>query len=513
LVPICPRILLLVATLGGYGWAVETGPAGDSSADRRPNLVIVLADDLGYGDIHCYNPDKGKIPTPHVDRLAADGMRFTDCHSPSSLCSPTRYGLLTGRYAWRTRLQHHVLRPYDPPLIDRDRLTLPSFLRGRGYATACIGKWHLGWQWARRNGEYVFDAPISDGPTARGFDYYFGTDIPNCPPYCFIENDRTVGRPTGWKAKLDMDGPPGPELPGWKREAILPTLVEKCVEYIGRRAEDGKPFFLYVALNSPHEPIAPSASFRGKSGISAVADFIMETDWATGQIVDALDRNGLRESTIVAFTADNGRSCYAESEFETLQRTMNIKGHYPSGPWRGFKSNAWEGGHRVPMVVRWPGRVPPGSVNDGLVCLVDWMATMAELLGERLPDGAGEDSVGFLSLLTGRPSRGRDHLVLHSADGRFALRQGQWKLILCPGSGGYGGLPNDEQARARGLPPVQLYDLRTDPGETRNLQAEQPAKVRELTALLQHVIDNGRSTSGPSRKNDVHVTCGMGKND
>ncbi len=496
-------VLLLSALFCRIGLAADAKPVGAAGVGDRPNIVFVLADDLGYGDIRCFNPDKGKIPTPSIDRLAAEGIRFTDCHSPSSVCSPTRYGLLTGRYAWRTRLQRGVLVPYDPPLIAADRLTWPGLMRKHGYVTACIGKWHLGRQWPKRNGEYVFDGPIAEGPTTRGFDYYFGTDVPNYPPYCFIENDRTVGQPSGRREKKDRDGGPGAELPGWSREAILPTLVEKSVEFIGQRAKDRKPFFIYVPLTSPHEPIAPTAQFRGKSGISPVADFIMETDWATGQIVEALDRNGLRENTIVVFTADNGHCTYTEPE--VLLSEGHIKGHYPSGPWRGFKSDAWEGGHRVPMVVRWPGRVRPGSTSDALVCLVDWMATAAELLGEKLPDTAGEDSISFLPILRNETAAGRELVILHSCNGRFAVRQDQWKLILCPGSGGFGGRPSDKAAKEQGLPPMQLYDLRADPTETRNLQAEQPEKVKELTALLQRAIDNGRSTPGPSQKNDAEI--------
>ncbi len=476
-----------------------------ATAAARPNIVLILADDLGYGDPKCCNPEKGKIPTPSIDRLAIEGTRFTDCHSPSSVCSPTRYGLLTGRYAWRTRLQKHVLRPYDPPLIDRDRLTLPSLLRKHGYTTACIGKWHLGWEWPRRDGQVVFDQPIAEGPTTRGFDYYFGTDVPNYPPYCFIENDRTAGQPTAMREKRDLDGPPGPELPGWRRDAILPTLARKAAEYIARRAADRKPFFLCFPLTTPHEPIAPSQRFRGKSGISPVADLIMETDWAVGQVLDALDRHGLADHTLVIFTADNGRSTYTDLDPKTLAREGNTKGHYPCWPWRGFKSDAWEGGHRVPMIVRWPGAVKRGTTCDDLVCLTDWMATTTELLGDQLPDNAGEDSISFLpTLLRQEPGR-RQAVVLHSAQGRFVMRSGKWKLIVCPGSGGWAAPPSDEQAAEMGLPPMQLYDLGADPAETRNLLADHRDIEAQLIDALQRSIRQGRTTPGKPQENDARV--------
>jgi arylsulfatase A-like enzyme len=487
-------------------WLVSLILAGAAfAAERPPNIVFILADDLGYGDLHCYNPEKGKILTPNLDRLAAEGMRFTDCHSPSSVCSPTRYGLLTGRYAWRTRLQNGVLKPYDEPLIAADRLTLPALLKRHGYSTACIGKWHLGWNWPRAGEEVVFDRPIAEGPTARGFDYYFGTNVPNQPPYCFIENDRTVGLPTARKEQRNLDGQPGPELPGWRREEILPTLVERSIAYLQERSARPGPFFLYLPLTSPHEPIAPTPEFQGKSGISRVADFIMETDWAIGRVLEAIGRHGLAENTLVVFTADNGHCTYTERGAAILSSEGHVSGHYPSGPWRGFKSDAWEGGHRVPMIIRWPGKVRPAAVCDSLVCLTDWVATVAELLGNPLPSDAGEDSVSFLPLLTQASPGRRVDIVNHSAQGRFAIRRGAWKLILGPGSGGYGAQPPDKVARETGLPPIQLYNLEADPGETRNVQAEHPNIVKELTRLLDELIERGRSTPGPPQKNDVDV--------
>jgi len=494
------------SSLAGILAALFGGGLPASAAPQPPNIVLILADDLGFGDVQCYNPEHGKLPTPNLDRLAEQGLRFTDCHSPSSVCSPTRYGLLTGRYAWRTRLQRGVLRPYDPPLIEKGRLTLAALLKESGYATACIGKWHLGWNWPRVADQVVFDRPIGDGPTTRGFDYYFGTDVPNYPPYCFIENDRTVGRPTTFKSQRDLDGPPGPELPGWSRENILPSLIEKSVAYIDRQAGRKDPFFLYLPLTSPHEPIAPTEAFRGKSGVSLVGDFIMETDWAVGQVIGALDRHNLRARTLVIFTSDNGHTTYAEQKAAAgLIRDGHINGHRPSGPWRGFKSDIWEGGHRMPMIVSWPGRVPTAAVCNELVCLTDWMATIAELLGAPLPESAAEDSISFLQVLFDEGAGRRESIIAHSVNGRFAIRRGHYKLEFCPGSGGFGGRPKDAAATQQGLAPIQLYDLAADPGETRNLQADRPELVRELTDLLLQQIEDGRTTPGPRRQNDVPV--------
>lgn len=477
-------------------------PAAQAAEPPRPNIVYILADDLGYGDIHHLNPEHGKILTPNLDRLAAQGMVFTDAHSASSVCTPTRYGILTGRYAWRTGLQSGVLRPYDPPLIAAGRLTVPALLRQRGYQTACVGKWHLGWEWPRAGKEVVFDRPIREGPTTRGFQYYFGTDVPNYPPYGFIENDCLPVQPSAVcepdkKLVLHVRGP---MVPGWQFDQILPRLTQKAVEYIAGRAADKKPFFLYFPLTSPHEPIAPSAQFRGRSGLSPVADFIMETDWAAGQIIDALDKNGLAGSTLLIFTADNGHCTYTG-----IQPLLDA-GHRPSQRFRGYKSDIWEGGHRIPFIVRWPGKVKPGTTCDKLICLTDLMATCADLLQTKLPDNAGEDSVSILSALRGSEAGPRHEAVVHhSCNGRFSLRQGQWKLELCPGSGGYGGTPSDAQAAKQRLPPVQLYDMSRDDTETANVQDKHPAVVARLTGLLQQYVTQGRSTPGTPQANDVAV--------
>ena len=453
-----------------------------ASATAHPNIVIVLADDFGFGDAACFDPEFSKIPTPNIDRLAREGMMFTAAHSSSAVCTPTRYGLLTGRYNWRSRLQAGVLRPFDGPLIASDRLTIAGMLKQQGYQTACIGKWHLGWQWPKRGKNVVFDQPITEGPTTRGFDYYFGTDVPNYPPYTFIENDRVTALPTetipramAAAAAVNVNGA---MAPGWRFENILPTLAGKAVEYIDQRAKTKQPFFLYFALTTPHQPFSPSERFKGKSGISAIGDLVMETDWALGEAMAALERNGLAENTLVIFSADNG---HIGRFLEPFQKA----GHRVSGPFRGYKAGIWEGGHHVPFVVRWPGVVKPGSQCAQLASLNDCMATFSDITGAPLPASSAEDSFSIMPLLRGEDRAVRETVVSHSADGMFAIQRGDWKLI----AGQQGG----------------LYNMATDMGETENLAAQHPEIAAELAALLKKHIDDGRSTPGPKQANDVPV--------
>ena len=481
-----------------------------AAAATPPNIVYILADDLGYGDAHFLNRQRGKLPTPNIDRLASQGVAFTDAHGGSAVCSPTRYGILTGRYCWRSRLQQGVLQPYDAPLIPRRRLTVPLLLRSHSYATACIGKWHLGWDWPRENGKLVFDRPIPGGPTDVGFDYYFGTDVPNYPPYCFIENNRTVGIPSIPKPQ-SMYGAPGIMLPGWKLDAILPALAEKATGYIERQAARGSPFFLYLALTSPHTPLAVAQKWKGRSGFGLYGDWVMQTDWVVGRVMETIDRLPIADNTLVIFTSDNGCAPYIgvdyNEEHDRMGRVKELeaRGHYPSAWFRGYKSDIWEGGHRIPFIARWPGVTKPGSRCEQTICLTDLMATCAELLGVKLPENAGEDSVSTLPALrgtTGHPLR--EATVHHSWFGRFAIRQGRWKLTLCAGSGGWSE-PTEMQAIAEDLPRLQLYDLETDPSERSNLERAQPDKVRNLTRLLEQYLEKGRSTSGAWQENDVRV--------
>jgi len=495
--------------------------ADPPAASRLPNIVFFLADDMGYGDPHCLNA-KSKIPTPHMDQLAGQGMVFLDAHSPSAVCSPTRYGILTGRYCWRSRLKQHVLIPWDPPLIEPDRLTMPAMLRQHGYVTACIGKWHLGWDWPTRDGQPVpvklkqvrpnsplsmqdyenldLARAIANGPTTRGFDSYFGTDVPNYPPYCFIDNDRTIGIPTQLKPN-NMFGNPGPMVPGWRLEPILPTLTGRAVTFIDQHAAHhrDKPFFLYFASTAPHTPIAPDDPFIGKSQAGPIGDLVYEVDWTIGQILAALERNGLADNTIVVVTSDNGSPAQAGDpfkngkDFESNGSVIRMYGHNPNAPWRGMKADIWEGGHHMPLFVRWPGHVPAGSTCDQTVCLTDFMATFAKLVDHRLPNDAAEDSYDLSPLLLGRsPDHAiREATVHHSWSGMFAIRQDKWKLITALGSGGWSP-PASLEPEPDG-PKGQLYDMQADPGETKNLWLDRPDIVQRLTRLLEKYQREGRS--------------------
>jgi arylsulfatase A-like enzyme len=507
--------VLVAATIGLVA-------AESQSTASRPNVLVIYADDLGYGDVQCYNPERGKIPTPHLDRLAAEGMRFTDAHSSSGVCSPSRYTLLTGRYHWRSRLQRGIVSLWGKPLIPPQRLTLASLAKRSGYDTACIGKWHLGWdwpidaenrQWFRTTGyggkkdltatdrhraawEAVFSKPIPGGPTSVGFDEYFGTDVPNWPPYCFIENDRTVGIPSEYAdAELfrrNQASQQGPALPGWTLERILPALAQRTAETIERFAETEQPFLIYLPLTSPHTPLAVNQPWRGKSGLNLYADFVMETDAAVGDVLDALTASGQADDTLVVFTSDNG--CAPYIGVEDLQR----QGHYPSASLRGYKADAWEGGHRVPFIVRWPGVVEPATVCDQLVHQADLLATLAEILKQPLADDEGEDSFSLLPLLRGGNQPIREHAVSCSIRGIPSLRVGRWKYIAATGSGGWAKGGDSSQ-------PIQLYDLSNDLEEADNLAAEQPRRVAEMQATLERLIIRGRSTPGEKQRNDVPV--------
>lgn len=469
---------------------------------NRPNIVIILADDLGYGDVHCNNPERGKIPTPHIDRLATQGMRFTDAHTSSAVCSPTRYALLTGRYHWRTRLQAGIVRYLEQPLIAPDRLTLGGLMKQNGYRTAAIGKWHLGWDWdipaakrplvaptrkdqpevtdtLRAEWKTIYSKAIGGGPTTRGFEEYFGTDVPNWPPYAFIENDRTVGIPSEFLPAAGLEknlaGLPGPALAGWKLEDILPTLGDRASAFIERSAKEPRPFFLYLPLTAPHTPIAVSAEWRGRSGLNAYADFVMETDAVVGRVLAALEASGAADRTLVFFTSDNGCAPNANP------KQLEAAGHFPSGPLRGYKADAWEGGHRVPFIVRWPGVVKAGSRCDQLAHQVDLLATFAEVLGAPLPAYAGEDSVSMLPLLRGSDKPVREYAISHSLNGVPTLRKGPWKIIFGPDGGGY-------TPGAAATIGGQLYDLATDLGETKNLWADKPELVLELSAQMERLV-------------------------
>jgi len=483
-------------------WGAIAGRAaagGEATPAALPNLVYVLADDLGYGDLGCLNP-QGKIATPGLDRLAAQGMVFTDAHSGSAVCTPTRYGVLTGRYCWRSALKQGVLGGYSRRLIEPGRLTVPELLKRRGYATACLGKWHLGMDWPLKQGGLArgdadgwkvdYARPIQNGPNSVGFDEYFGISASlDMPPFVFIENGRSVAVPTVEKTWIRK----GPAAADFEAVDVLPTLTRKAVEYVRNHAaaaKAGRPFFLYLALSAPHTPILPTGPWQGRSGLNPYADFVMQVDDSMGRLLRALDESGLAANTLVFFTSDNGCSPAADV------KQLEAKGHHPSYRFRGYKADLFDGGHRVPFLVRWPGKVKPGSTSSQLTCLTDLMATCAELLGERLPDNAGEDSVSLLPALVDRDNGPlREAVVHHSINGSFAVRQGRWKLELCPDSGGWS-LPRPGTAEAKKLPPIQLYDLAVDPGEQHNLHDKHPEVVARLSRLLEKYVADGRSTPG-----------------
>ena len=474
--------------------------AVERSATGRPNIVYILTDDLGYGDVHALDPERGKIATPHMDQLIKQGMAFTDAHTSSSVCTPTRYGILTGRYNWRTRLQSRVLRGFDRPLIDADRLTVAGVLKQQGYTTACIGKWHLGLglptttekSSADKTGKNVdWSGQITGGPVELGFDYYYGISASlDMPPYIYIENDRFVGAATATKAFPRK----GPAHPDFEAVDVLPEIGRKTVEFIKQQQAD-KPFFAYVPFTSPHSPILPSKEWQGKSKLGKYGDFVMQTDAVVGQIVAALDAAGLGENTIVIVTSDNGCS-RKQAKADELKKM----GHYPSAQFRGYKSDLWDGGHRVPFIVRWPAQVAAGTTSDQLVCLTDLMATCAELTGATVPENAGEDSVSFVAALDGKPIQStRQGVIHHSINGHFSYRQDKWKLLLSTGSGGW------SNGKTSGGTAGQLYDMDTDPGETTNLYTSQPEVVAGLLAQLESDVRRGRSTAGADQKNDVPV--------
>jgi len=489
----------------------------DVRASERPNIVLILADDLGFGDLGCYNKD-AKIPTPRLDQLAREGTRFTDAHAPSSVCTPTRYALLTGRYSWRTRLQRNVLGPWDRPLIAPERRTVGKLLQQHGYSTACVGKWHLGLAYATADGQppdnpmsnVDFAKPIADGPTTRGFDHYFGVNVPNYPPYCFIENDHTVGIPSEFAAG-GLFNIPGPMVPGWKLADILPELTRHAVQWIDDAAKKKRPFFLYFALTSPHYPVVPAPDFIGKSQAGAYGDFVYQTDWSIGQVLDALQRSGVADNTLVVFTSDNGPEVSGEVNPGVYDRVQQF-GHRSAGELRGAKRDVWEGGHRVPFIARWPGKIPDGAVSEETMCHVDFMATVAAILGAKLSDHDAEDSVNVLPVLLGvkRRTPARAATVHHSAQGKFAIRKGDWVLIEAPSGDDNGtrGEPQwlkDERGYAKHSQPGELFNLREDLAERHNEFAEKPQLVAELKTLLGKYKREGRSTPGASQKNDVEI--------
>jgi arylsulfatase A len=482
---------------------------GCSSSDKKndkelPNIIYVMADDLGYGDVSVFNKN-GKIMTPNIDRMASEGICFTDAHSSSSVSTPTRYGILTGRYSWRSRLKQSVLDGYSDALIPEERTTVASLLKKHGYYTAFIGKWHLGWGWARsENGISVdFNSPITNGPNDLGFDYGYGhSGSLDMAPYVYVENRMATEIPTdttentgkySWWRK-------GITSKDFVHEDVTPNFFRRGIKLIEQRAQEKSPFFLYLALPSPHTPILPLEQWQGKSGLNPYGDFVMMIDDYMGQLLEVIKKAGIEDNTLVIFTSDNG--CSPEAQFDELAE----KGHFPSYIYRGHKADIFEGGHRVPFIAKWPKKIKKGIISSEVICTTDLMATCAEIAGYDLADNEGEDSYSMMPLFEHRVMKKplREATIHHSINGSFAIRKGDWKLIMCAGSGGWSFPRPEDKSVIDTLPEIQLYNLAENPGERKNLYATHPEKVEELRSLLKDYILNGRSTPGEAQNNDPY---------
>ncbi|MFZ5832187.1 MAG: sulfatase family protein [Planctomycetota bacterium] len=457
--------------------------AAETPRPEHPHVLIILVDDMGYGDPGCYNP-RSKIATPNIDRLAREGMRFTDAHAAGSLCHPSRYGLMTGQYPFRT----DVSKWPTEPLIKEGQTTIASLLKAQGYRTAMVGKWHLGFQ------ESGYDQELPGGPVDRGFDSFFGfrasTDI---PPYFYIRGDRAVAPPTariddhaspGWSPIQGAFWRAGGIAPGLELKDVLPRFTEEAIGVIRghARTQSEQPLMLYLALTAPHTPWLPSDEFKGQSGAEMYGDFTMMVDAMVGRVIKALDDATMADDTLVLFTSDNGPVWYPEDAART--------GHDSVGGLRGMKSSSWDGGHRMPFIVRWPGRVKPGSTTGQTVCFTDVMATLADAAGARMPDDAGPDSFSFLPVLLGEQPE--DQPVRPSLVVERSIRMGPWKWIegrepVLFGRRDAGVVPPPDQ------PPGQLYNLADDPQETKNLAAEHPERATELKKELARIRNATRT--------------------
>jgi arylsulfatase A-like enzyme len=464
--------------------------AGDA---ENPNVVVILADDMGYGDVQALNP-KSRIPTPHLNKLASDGMTFTDAHTGSAVCTPTRYGLLTGRYCWRSRLKSGVLfPPRDSPLIEDNRVTIASYLKSHGYRTACIGKWHLGIGWARDSkGEADFNRPFTNGPVEKGFDRFFGIAASlDMVPYVFLDDHQAIAPATETQEAISFPRyvRKGPRAPGFDPGEVLDQLAAKAREFIMAPGKENQPFFLYLPLTAPHKPVWPHPRFVGKTELGPYGDFVHQVDATVGAVLAALEESGRAGSTMVIYTSDNGSFMYRRSEGEKhhladeTDQGYRPDDHTANFHWRGTKADIWEGGHRVPFFVRWRGKVAAGSRCDTPICLTDVFATVANVVGHAPPEGSAEDSFSLLPELSGTPrSKPRPPVIHHSASGHFAIRKGDLKLVLSNGSGGR------EAPRGKAFQkPYRLYDLAADPGETKNLIGKKPGLAAELEAEFEQI--------------------------
>jgi arylsulfatase A-like enzyme len=497
-------VLVLIATV------FKTSAQATSRVNQQPNIIYILADDLGYGDVKCFNTE-GKIPTPNLDNMAENGVKFTDAHTSSSVCTPTRYGILTGRYNWRSSLKKSVIGGYSNSLIKQERTTVAEMLKSKDYHTAFIGKWHLGWDWKfekensgtdklRAAPAVDFTAPIKNGPSTHGFDYSFGfCGSLDMAPYVYVENDIPTMVPTKYtisrKKKFWRKGLTSNDF---NHNTVLQDLTDKAVNYISEQAKEKDPFFLYFPLPAPHTPILPSPLFLGKSNTNEYGDFVMQVDDVIRQIRNVLKKQGISKNTLLVFTSDNG--CSPKADFKELA----VFKHKPSGVFRGAKADIFEGGHRVPFIVEWPAKAVKNVSTNKTICTTDFFATCAELTDYQIKDSEAEDSNSMLSLITGAKDISiREYTVHHSISGDFAIRKGKWKLITCPGSGGWSyPSPKDIKKQNLALPKMQLYNLENDIAETKNLITEFPQKAAELKTALKKIILDGRSTSGPIQENE-----------
>ena len=488
-----PVLLGLLSSCGKGGGGESPVPV------QKPNVVFILADDLGYGDISGLNPNS-KIPTPNIDYLCTNGIVFTDAHATSALSTPSRYSIMTGRYPWRTTLKSGVIDGYASPMIAPGRKTIANLFSDNGYATACIGKWHLGWNWAMKKGAVDFTAPISNGPVDMGFDYFYGISAsPDMPPYVYVEDRNATQIPS-----KTIDARPGVELmrageaaADYIPEELFPHLAAKTLNYIESRKGTGTPWFLYLPLTAPHTPILPSPEFKGKSPIGVYGDFVLMIDDLVGKITEKLRTNGQLDNTMIIFASDNGCASYIKI------KDIESKGHYPSYVYRGYKTDIFEGGHRIPLIISW-GSKYRNRKEYSLISLGDFYATFAQMFDHATGANEAEDSYSFRDILSSSGGHtARTDMVNHSGDGYFAMRTGQLKLIFTAGSGGdsYPSTPAD----MAGLPPLQLYDLNMDVGETYNIinYPQYRTDVETMTARIKQYVEEGRSTPGTPESNDT----------
>lgn len=468
--------------------------------EKKPNIIYILADDMGYGDLSSLNPDS-KIPTPHMDRIVEEGIYFTDAHAPSAVCTPTRYGILTGRYCFRTPLTQGVLVGHSPSLLEPGRITVADLLKSKGYQTACIGKWHLGLDWKKLDPEKPlwegsiwnmsntsnvdYQATVDGGPADHGFDYsYIIPASLDIPPYVYLENEHVVDpnihKVNGIREGRGLYWRKGDASEGFNFYQTLPHLTEKALQYIEQQ-DKKQPFFLYFPLTAPHTPWVPTEQYQNQSESGEYGDFVVQVDAMIGRILDKLDENGMSEHTLIIVTSDNG-SHWKPEDIAQYSHQANFN-------FRGMKSDIWEGGHRVPFIARWPAQVTAGTFSNQLTVLTDLLATCADLTHSQIGYNTAEDSYSILPALTGKSGNWptRKSAILHSINGTFALRKGNWKYIEGKGSGGWSSTGKDTD------PPGQLYDLANDVSENQNLYEQYPGVVKEMQQELDMYRNEGRS--------------------